>query len=109
MMKFNGGVKGGGGGGVGMDVVGDVLLVESVLFGDDGVDGVNDYDVEGEEWGELMYKDGEVVSWNDEGKIFVDEVKIGCGDVEGNQGEHKVWLWLQTCLMCVDVQRLDSL
>ncbi|GJT86699.1 hypothetical protein Tco_1068416 [Tanacetum coccineum] len=85
--------KRGGGGGVGMDVVVDVLLVESALFGDDGVDGVNDCDVEGEEWGELMFKDGEgglvftksvfiVVSWNGEGKMFVDEVKIGCGDVE---------------------------
>ncbi|GKC25523.1 hypothetical protein Tco_1027673, partial [Tanacetum coccineum] len=83
-----------------MDVVANVLLVESALFRDDGVDGVNDCDVEGEEWGELMFKDGEgrlvftksvfiVVSWNDEGKMFVDEVKIGCGDVEGNQGEHK--------------------
>ncbi|GJZ43261.1 hypothetical protein Tco_0590516 [Tanacetum coccineum] len=37
------------GGGVGMDVIGDVLLVESALFEDDGVDGVKYCDVEGEE------------------------------------------------------------
>nr|GEY17208.1 RNA-directed DNA polymerase, eukaryota [Tanacetum cinerariifolium] len=35
----------GGGGGIGMDVVGDVLLEESALFEDDGVDGVKDCDV----------------------------------------------------------------
>nr|GEX83899.1 RNA-directed DNA polymerase, eukaryota, reverse transcriptase zinc-binding domain protein [Tanacetum cinerariifolium] len=57
VMKFDGGVKGvfgfvkngGGGGGIGMDVVGDVLLEESALFEDDGVDGVKDCDVKGEE------------------------------------------------------------
>nr|GEW58349.1 pleiotropic drug resistance protein 2-like isoform X2 [Tanacetum cinerariifolium] len=38
--------KAGRGGGVGMDVDGDALLVESALFGDDGVDGVDDCDVE---------------------------------------------------------------
>ncbi|GKF06653.1 hypothetical protein Tco_0037321, partial [Tanacetum coccineum] len=38
----------GGGRGVGMDVVGDMLLVESALVEDDGVNGVKDCDIKGE-------------------------------------------------------------
>nr|GEY30979.1 hypothetical protein [Tanacetum cinerariifolium] len=42
-------VWGGGGGGVGMDVVGDGLLVEHALVEDDGMDRVKGCDVEGGE------------------------------------------------------------